>query len=324
MHWTHVGERVQTNRFVYWRFPGCSFEHLQTAGELENEWLVHWNNWDSSPPASGPIHNVSNEPKLAKSVITARLLWSSLITSNFKLNYDKKPWNIKKHIQLHACRSRATAIKNSNEMSELLLNCTNASLKYMLAIKGIDCWSRSRCRSTRITHVRYSSCKTDTGLVRNKGLIVSTGVGWCEHVIMMYWLGTYIIQHKGDAWCLLSRLRRGSAAGIMVQQCSSEGDCSPSQNRRMLFSLSLYYYFIQASRWLFIEKLASIQGNYSMGKCLLWKNQTSFILESYFTFMEKFQTQFYNLCRVRIVLSISHIPDISMHAQYKGCCSSPH
>ena len=29
-------------------------------------------------------------------------------------------------------------------------------------------------------------------------------------------------------------------------------------------------------------------------------------------------------CRVRIVLSISHTPCICAHAQYKGCCSSPH
>ena len=35
------------------------------------------------------IHNVPNEPKLAKSVLTARLLCRSLITPNFKLNYVK-------------------------------------------------------------------------------------------------------------------------------------------------------------------------------------------------------------------------------------------
>ena len=75
----------------------------------------------------------------------------------------------KKHIQLHTCRSRATAVKNSNEMSELLLNCTNASFKYILAITGIagSSWSGHRC--ARITQMSQFRCCCHQGVRRAAG-----------------------------------------------------------------------------------------------------------------------------------------------------------
>ena len=48
--------------------------------------------------------------------------------------YGKNPEIQRKHIKLHACRSRVTAVKNSNAMSELLLIYMIASFKLQLAI----------------------------------------------------------------------------------------------------------------------------------------------------------------------------------------------
>ena len=48
----------------------------------------------------------------------------------------------KKIIQLHASRSTVTALKNSNEMSEPKLNCTNEAFKLQLGIVGIARWPR--------------------------------------------------------------------------------------------------------------------------------------------------------------------------------------
>ena len=50
----------------------------------------------------------------------------------------------KKHIQLHACMRRVTAIENSSANSELLLIYMNVSFKLQLAIIGIAYWPKSR------------------------------------------------------------------------------------------------------------------------------------------------------------------------------------
>ena len=126
------------------------------------------------------------------------------------------------------------------------------------------------CWDGRNSNVTQYSKLTQGWLEIRIFLVAQEWVMWvCDHEVLIRYL---YIQHKGDAWYPLSCLRRGSAAGIMVQQGNSEVDRSPSHNRRLLFSLSQYYYFIQVSRWLFIEILEGIQGNCSMGKCLLWKN----------------------------------------------------
>ena len=69
-------------------------------------------------------------------------------------------------------------------------------------------------------------------------------------------------------------------------------------------------------------------------KGTIFRNSTDFfVILSYLAFVYIFlgtdshillHEMMTSLCRVRIILSISHTPYIEAHAQYKGCCCRPH
>ena len=96
---------------------------------------------------------------------------------------------------------------------------------------------------------QYSSCKTDTELVKiTVGLIGGTRVGWCVHIIGKYWLGTDPTHHRSSAWCFLS-LRGGSTAG------SLKGDQSPSCNWELLFMWLAHWYSIVYNKYIFYHNI---------------------------------------------------------------------
>ena len=81
-----------------------------------------------------------------------------------KTGNDKNPEIQRKHIQLHACRSRATVVQVLQvKISELLLNYTNVSFRYITVLQANpdnpeagSSWSGYKsARTGQIRHFHY-------------------------------------------------------------------------------------------------------------------------------------------------------------------------